>query len=85
MPILELDLFVNSIIYFNIGHYNGIKDINTKHGMLAHHDLLQSQDKGHNSECYIFGDCLFLTKPFNSECYIFGDCLFLTKPFKYCL
>ena len=32
-----------------------LKGIDTKLGILAHHDRLQLQDKGHNSESYIFG------------------------------
>ena len=32
-----------------------MKDINTKLGILAHHDKAQLQDKGHNYESYIFG------------------------------
>ena len=32
-----------------------IKGINTKLGILAQHDKIQWQDKGHNSESYIFG------------------------------
>ena len=45
---------------FNIAHYSkSIEDINTKLGILTHHDKVQLQDKGHNSESYIFG--VFLT------------------------
>ena len=41
---------------FNVAHYSKcIKDINTKHGILAHHDKVQFQDKGHNFETYSFG------------------------------
>ena len=29
--------------------------MNTKLGILAHHDKVQLQDKGRNSESYIFG------------------------------
>ena len=32
----------------------GIKGINTKLRILAHHDKMQLQDKGHNSESYIY-------------------------------
>ena len=39
----------------NVAHYSkSIKDINTKLGILAHHDKVQLQDKGHNSESYSF-------------------------------
>ena len=44
-------LFVSSCKNFNVAHYSkGIEDINTKLGVLAHHDKMQRQDKGHNSE-----------------------------------
>ena len=39
----------------NVAHYSkGIKGINTKLSILAHHDKFQMKDKGHNSESYIF-------------------------------
>ena len=39
---------------FNVAHYSkSIKGINTKLGILAHHEKMQLQDKGHNSENYI--------------------------------
>ena len=35
---------------FTLAHYSkNIKGINTKLGILAHHDKAQLQDKGHNS------------------------------------
>ena len=41
---------------FNIAHYSkSIKGINSKLGILAHHDKIQLQDKGHNSESCSFG------------------------------
>ena len=42
---------------YNVAHYSKskLKGINTKLGILAHHDNVQMQDKGHNSEKYIFG------------------------------
>ena len=47
---------------FNTTQYSkSIKDINTKVGILAHHDKMQLQDKGHNSGSYIFGLISFLT------------------------
>ena len=50
---------------FNVAHYlKSITDINSKLGILAHHDKMQLQDKGHNSECCIFGVSPFLTKNF---------------------
>ena len=39
---------------FNVAHYSkGIKDINTKLGILAHLEKVQLQDKGHNPESYV--------------------------------
>ena len=44
---------------FNVAHYSkSIKGINTKLGILAHHDKLKLQDKGHNSE-----SCIVLATP----------------------
>ena len=41
---------------FNFARYSkSIKGIHTKLGILADHDKLQLQDKGHNSESYSFG------------------------------
>ena len=41
---------------FNAAHYSkGIKSIITKLGILVHHDKMQLQDKGHDSEHYSFG------------------------------
>ena len=52
-----------SCINFNIAHYSkNITGINTKPGILAHHDQVQLQDKGHNSESYISGVMPFLIK-----------------------
>ena len=40
---------------FNVAHYSkSIKDITTKQ-ILAQHDKVQLQDKGHNYENYCFG------------------------------
>ena len=40
---------------FNVAHYSkSIKDISTKLGIVAHHDNVQFQGKGHNCESYIF-------------------------------
>ena len=45
---------------FNVDHYSkSIKGINTKLAILAHHDKVQLQDKGHNSESSISGVSLF--------------------------
>ena len=38
---------------FNVANYSKSKVINTKCGILAHHDKMQWHDKGHNSESYI--------------------------------
>ena len=47
------------------GLSKSIKGIKTKLGILAHHDIMQLQSKGHNSERYIFLElCPFLTKNF---------------------
>ena len=44
-------------------HYlKSIIGINNKLGILAHHDKVQLQHKGHNSESYIFGVMPLLTK-----------------------
>ena len=41
---------------FNVAHYSkSTEDIGTKLGMLAHHDNVQLQEKGHNSESCSFG------------------------------
>ena len=41
---------------FNVVHYSkSFKGINTNLGILVHHDKMQLQDKGHNSERYNFG------------------------------
>ena len=41
---------------FNVAHYSkNIEDIHTKLAILAHHDKMQLQDKGHNSESCSFG------------------------------
>ena len=46
---------------FNVAHYSkSIKDTNTKLVMLSHHEKMQLQHKGHNSESYIFGVMLLL-------------------------
>ena len=40
---------------FTVAHYSiSIKCINTKLGILAHHDKIQLVGKGYNSESYIF-------------------------------
>ena len=40
----------------NVAHYSkSIEGINTKLGIPAHHDYVQLQDKGHNSDSCIFG------------------------------
>ena len=44
-----------------------IKGINTILGILAHHDIMQLQDKGHNCESYIFGVVPFLTKNYKQN------------------
>ena len=52
--LMLLSLFLSSCKNFNIAHYwISIKGINTKLGILAYHDKLQLQDKGHNPESYI--------------------------------
>ena len=51
-----LFLFFMSLSFknFNVAHYSkSIKGINTKLGILAHHDKMQLLGKGHNSESYI--------------------------------
>ena len=49
---LLLSFFKN----FNVAHYSkNIKNINSKLGILAHHDKVQLQGKGHNFESYRFG------------------------------
>ena len=41
---------------FNVAHYlKSVKGINTKLGIPAHHDKMQLQDKGNNSEINRFG------------------------------
>ena len=41
---------------FNVAHYSkSIKGIKIKLGILAHHDKMQLQGKGHNSVSYING------------------------------
>ena len=60
----------------NAAHYSkSIKGINTKLGILAHHDKVQLQDKEHNSESYSFGvmplfNWIFLLErwPLTQEC-----------------
>ena len=48
---------------FNVAHYSkSIKGINTKLGILTQQDKVQLQDKGHNSESYIFELCPFKLK-----------------------
>ena len=40
----------------NVARYSKrIKGINTKLGILAHHDKMQLQDNGYDSKSYIFG------------------------------
>ena len=53
---------------FNVAHYSiSIKDINTKLRILAHHNKLQLQDKGHNSESYSFDVVPFFYEIFKVE------------------
>ena len=53
---LSLLFNVLSCKNFNVAHYSkSIKGINTKLGTLAHHDNMQLQDKGHNTEFFSFG------------------------------
>ena len=55
---------------FNVAHCSEntcIKGINSKLGILAHHEKLQLQGKGHNSEGYILELCTFLTKTFKQN------------------
>ena len=47
---------------FNVAHYSkSVKVISTKLEILAHHDKMQLQANGHNSESYSFG-VMFLFK-----------------------
>ena len=47
---------------FDVNHYSiSIKGIKTKLGILVHHDKMQLQDKGHNTESYSLEFCHFLT------------------------
>ena len=49
----SLSLFCKN---FNVAHYSkSFKGVDTKLGILAHHDKMQWQDKGHNSESCNFG------------------------------
>ena len=49
-------LLLSSCNNFNVAHYSkSTIGINTKLGILAHHDKVQLQDKGHNSESCSFG------------------------------
>ena len=53
---------------FNVAHYSkSMKGINTKVGILAHHDKVQLQGKGHNSEGCSFGVVPYLIKKFIVE------------------
>ena len=53
VPVMLLSSFCKNL---NVAHCsNSIKGINTKLEILAHHDKVQLQDKGHNSESYSFG------------------------------
>ena len=66
MALFELSIFVKSIIYFNVSHYSRSinKEINTKLGMLAHHDKCAV---ARHSENNIFELRPFLTKHFKLE------------------
>ena len=56
-PFLNLEVFfVKSIIYFDVVHYSKSSKDTNKNGILAHHDKVELQSKGHNSESNIFGD-----------------------------
>ena len=47
---------------FNVSHYSkSIKDINTKLGILVHHDEVQLQGKEHNYKAIFLELCPFLT------------------------
>ena len=51
--VIARSLLSSSCKNFNVAHYSkSIKGINTKLGMVAHHDKMQLEEKGHNSESY---------------------------------
>ena len=54
MITIVLQLYIFSLSVSN-SKSKSIKGISDKLVILAHHDKVQLQDKGHNSESYIFG------------------------------
>ena len=51
-------------MYNAVRYSNNIKGINSKLGILAHHDMVQLQEKEHNSESHIFGVMPFFNLEF---------------------
>ena len=63
---LELCPFLFLDINYSIVHYSkGFKGVGSKLEILAHHDKVQLQDKGHNSESFSFCPFLFMCINFN--------------------
>ena len=51
---------LSSFRNFNVAHYlKSVKGMNTKLGIFAHHNKMQLQGKGHNSESYLFASFPF--------------------------
>ena len=60
---------------FNVAHYSkNIKDMNAKLKIIAHHDMIQLQDNGHNYTSCSFGVLPLLTLSRTNECWYRMQC-----------